>query len=268
MDIDINLYNITRLDNGIIILKPKKIIDNTKYNLEITSLDFYEACKKNASKINIYEPTNLTNQIVEILYENVKKIKTYEELFMNLEKLKLALNLEIDNKFKKPDGTNKKEQIEFCIYNLKNKINNYLKENNLKADTINKLTWGFLFVQTILNFGSLNFEESEIFFLLKLFHKYYPRIKWNYREIVLIEFYSDFDLIKECGEKFNQIIIELVKGNKNVFNGTEINFFMSKLECDKQKLPQEYFPEIQNYLYYGPDEIKSHDNYNPNYIGI
>jgi hypothetical protein len=60
MSINLDLYNIINLPNGNILLKLKKEIDKTQYNLVLTDISFYKACTKNIGKINIYEPTNLT----------------------------------------------------------------------------------------------------------------------------------------------------------------------------------------------------------------
>ena len=60
MDINFNLYKAFTLPNGNILLKLRKDIDTTPYNLVLTDASFYRARKKNIGKINIYEPTNLT----------------------------------------------------------------------------------------------------------------------------------------------------------------------------------------------------------------
>ena len=67
MEINLNLYRVIYLANGNILLKMKKDIDETPYNLVLNDISFYIACRKNIGKNNIYEPTNLTNQLLKII---------------------------------------------------------------------------------------------------------------------------------------------------------------------------------------------------------
>ena len=53
MEINLDLYNAIHLPNGDILLKLKKDIDKTQYNLVLTNISFYKACEKNIGKINI-----------------------------------------------------------------------------------------------------------------------------------------------------------------------------------------------------------------------
>ena len=72
MSINLDLYNIINLPNGNILLKLKKEIDNTQYNLVLTDISFYKACKKNIGILNIYEPTNLTPQLLKIIIDETE----------------------------------------------------------------------------------------------------------------------------------------------------------------------------------------------------
>mgnify|MGYP000719309998 CR=1 FL=1 len=71
MEINLDLYNIIHLRNGNILLELKKAIE-TEYNLVLTDTSFYRACEKNIGKINIYEPTTLTPNLLNAEIFSVK----------------------------------------------------------------------------------------------------------------------------------------------------------------------------------------------------
>jgi len=84
MSINLDLYNIINLPNGNILLKLKKEIDKTQYNLVLTDISFYKACTKNIGKINIYEPTNLTFLLLKTIIDEAEKIKSQDDLFVKI----------------------------------------------------------------------------------------------------------------------------------------------------------------------------------------
>ena len=145
MNINLNLYKIIHLSNGNILLKLKKDIDDTLYKLVLTDISFYKACTKNIGKINIYEPTNLTHQLLKIIVDEAEKIKSQDDYF---DKIKLIQeNISIIKSSIEPNEENKfKSTIQYYTKEIKKKLDHYIKDTKTK---IKKKTWIYLFVKII-----------------------------------------------------------------------------------------------------------------------
>jgi len=53
--------------------------------LVLTDASFYKACKKNIGKINIYEPTNLTEQLLKIIIDETNEMKSMDNFIERVE---------------------------------------------------------------------------------------------------------------------------------------------------------------------------------------
>ena len=205
MNINLDLYKIIHLPNGNILLKLKRDIDNTLYNLVITDISFYKACTKNIGKINIYEPTNLTFLLLKTIIDEAEKIKSQDDLFAKVKWIQENIstteeNEEYINKFKTNILEYSKE--------IKNKIDHYIKENktNNKKSVIKKQTWIYLFVKIITGLSNHYLCLGDEFFLLKLLYKYFSEIKFDYQQIYNIETYNDIDMCIEQGERYFNLV--------------------------------------------------------------
>jgi hypothetical protein len=236
MNINLNLYNIINLQNGNILLKLKKDIDNTPYNLILTDISFYKACKKNIGIINIYEPTNLTPMLLKIIIDESEKIKSQNDLFTKIKYIQESISTKENI-----------EHIQNITNEIKKKLEHYLKDTKIK---IKKQTWIYLFVKIIAQISEhyikIFFEE---FFLLKLLYQYYPKIKFDYEQIYMIETYSDIDMCKENGGRYYSLVKMLIKGYKKAFDGKEIKFFPSSYEEQQMNTSEEIFSHIKYDLY-------------------
>jgi hypothetical protein len=251
MSNNLDLYKIIHLPNGNILLKLKKDIDDTPYKLVLTDISFYKACTKNIGKINIYEPTNLTPQLLKIIVDEAEKIKSQDDYFDKIKWIQENIstveqnkeNKEYINKFKSYILENSKE--------IKNKVEHSLKENkiNNKKSVIKKQTWIYLFVKIITGLSNHYLCFGEEFFLLKLLYKYFPEIKFDYQQIYIIETYNDIDMCKEQGERYFNLINSLIKGDNKAFNGKEIEFFPSSYEKNKMSISDEIFSHIRYDIY-------------------
>lgn len=256
MSINLDLYNIINLPNGNILLKLKKEIDNIQYNLVLTDISFYKACTKNIGKINIYEPTNLTPQLLKIIVDEAEKIKSQDDYY---DKIKW---LEENIKSTEPNEENKfKSTIQYYTKEIKKKLDHYIKDTKIK---IKKQTWIYLFVKIVAqiseNYTKIYFEE---FFLLKLLNQYYPKIKFDYEQIYMIETYSDIDMCKENSGRYYSLVQMLIKGDKKAFNGKEIKFFPSSYEEQQMNTSSEIFSHIKYDLY---DDGVNWKDYDPSDI--
>ena len=110
-----------------ILLKLKKDIDNTPYNLVLTDISFYKACKKNIGIINIYEPTNLTPLLLKIIVDESEKIKSQDDLFTKIKYIHENISTEEN-----------KEYIQCCTNEIKKKLEHYLKDTKIKIKKAQK----------------------------------------------------------------------------------------------------------------------------------
>ena len=55
-------------------------------NLVLSDISFYKLCNKNIGKINIYEPSNLTHQLLKIIVDEAEQINSQNDYY---DKLKL-----------------------------------------------------------------------------------------------------------------------------------------------------------------------------------
>ena len=259
MDINFDLYKIIKLPNGNILLKLKKDVDNTPYNLVLSDISFYQACKKNIGKINIYEPTNLTPQIINILMEQSAKIKSSDELISKINWIQDNLSAGKLNKENKTIIKDLKSQLSHYTDEIKDKIESYNKNNKTQ---IKKTTWQYLFIKLITSLTSDYNNFGEDFFLLKLLNQYHPEIKWDYKQIYMIETYNDIDMCMDEGERYYSLIQRLIKGDKKAFEGKEIKFFRSSFEINKANISDEIFPYIQDRIYNDGINWKDYDPIN------
>ena len=231
MEINLDLYKIIHLPNGNILLKLKKNIDYTAYNLVLTDISFYKACEKNIGKINIYEPTNLTPILLKIIMDETSIIKSWDKLQEKLEWIH--------------DNLSTSDQSETIKSSLKQKIDYYAKKSKSKLKIS---TLAYLFAKIIAELSGHFCEFGEEFFLLKLLNQYFPDDKWDYKEIYTFETYDDIYMCAENGSTYYNIVQRLCKGDKSVFDGKEIEFFPSSFEKNKMNISQEIFSCIEDDL--------------------
>lgn len=252
MNINLDLYNIINLPNGNILLKLKKEIDNTPYNLILTDISFYKACDKNIGKLNIYEPTNLTFHLIKIIVDEAEKIKSQDDLFTKIKWIEENISITEPTTEPNKENINKfKSYIQNYAKEIRDKVEHYIKENktNNKKSVIKKQTWIYLFVKIIVSLSNHYLCFGEEFFLMKLLYKYFPEIKFDYEQIYIIETYNDIDMCKEQGERYFNLVNSLIKGDKKAFNGKEIKFFPSSYEKNKMSISDEIFSHIQYDIY-------------------
>jgi hypothetical protein len=139
---------------------------------------------------------------------------------------------------------------------IKNKIDNYVKNNKtkLKSSTLRYL---YIKIIGILSEHYSNFGEE--FFLLKLLYKYYPNIKWDYKQIYLIETNNDIEMCQENGDRYYSLIKSLINGDKKAFDGMEIEFFENTYEVTKHDFSDEIFQHIK-YDLYNSKNFKDYDS--------
>jgi len=262
MDININLYNIVQLPNGNILLKLKKDIDETYYHLVLTDVSFYIACKKSIGKINIYEPTSLTKQLLEIIINETIEIESYDNL---CDKVKWIQENISTTQFDKENGeyTNKiKSNIIRYINDIKKKVDYYSKNNKTK---IKNSTWVYLFVKIVAELSGHNYGFGEEFFLLKLLNQYFAEIKWDYNQIYMFETDDDISMCAEMGQRYYNLVQRLCQGDKKAFDGKEIDFFPSSFERNKMSISEEIFTCIQDDIYDDGINWKDYDPTDGNY---
>jgi hypothetical protein len=265
MNINLDLYKIIHLPNGNILLKLKKDIDDTLYKLVLTDISFYKACTKNIGKINIYEPTNLTHQLLKIIVDEAEKIKSQDDFFDKIKWIQENISIiksSIEPNEDKEEHINKfKTNILEYNKQIKNKIEHFIKENkiNNKKSVIKKQTWIYLFVKIITGLSNHYLCFGEEFFLVKLLYKYFPEIKFDYEQIYIIETYNDIDMCIEQGERYFNLVNSLIKGDKKAFNGKEIEFFPSSYEKNKMSISEEIFYHIQYDIYNDGINWKDYD---------
>lgn len=239
MEINLDLYNIIHLRNGNILLKLKKDIDSTPYNLVLTDASFYRACKRNIGKINIYEPTNLTKQLLKIIVDEATKMKTIANFIDKLRWIKENIS--------PSESTDKiKSDLESYTNIIVDKVDSYVR--NVKTKIKNS-TLVYLFVSIISNMSENYLTFGQEFFLLKLLNQYFPDIKWDYKQIYMIETRDDIDMCKEEGGRYYGLVQRLAQGDKKAFNGNEIDFFPSSFERNRQSISGEIFTHIQDDIY-------------------
>lgn len=165
MEINLELYKVIPLPNGNIFLKLKKDIDSTPYNLVLTDASFYKACKRNIAKINIYEPTNLTKQLLKIIVDEATKMKTIANLIDKIRWIKENMS---------PSESTDELKSDFESYTniMVDKVNSYVR--NIKKKN-QKFNIG-IFIreynrQSVRNF----FEFWTRIFLAKITQPIFPR---------------------------------------------------------------------------------------------
>lgn len=262
MEINQNLYKIVHLPNGNILLKLRKDVDETPYHLVLADVSFYVACQKNIGKINIYEPTNLTKQLLKIMIDETTNINSYDNF---CEKVKWILenistteinkeNVEHINKFK--------SNIISLSNDIKKKLENYCKNNKTK---IKNSTWTYLFVKLIAELSGHNYSFGEEFFLMKLLNQYFAEMKWDYKQIYIFETNDDIDMCSEKGQRYYCLVQRLCQGDKKAFDGKEIEFFPSSFERNKMSISEEIFTCIQDDIYDDGINWKDYDQTDGNY---
>ena len=242
MEINFDLYKMILLPNGNILLKLKNDVDNTPYNLVLSDSSFYKACNKNIGKINIYEPSNLTPQLVKMLMNETSEIKSMQNYLTSIKWLQDNVPEELKS--------NMMEQSN----EIKNKIDYYVKNNNIK---LKSSTLRYLYIKIIGILSGHYSRFGEEFFLLKLLNKYYPDIKWDYKQIFLIETGNDIEMCQENGDRYYSLITSLINGEKKAFNGMEIEFFEDTYEVNKRNFSDEIFQHIK----YDLCNAKNYKNY-------
>ena len=268
MDINLNLYKAFTLPNGNILLKLKKDIDTTPYNLVLTDASFYRACKKNIGKINIYEPTNLTAQLLKIIIDETTKIKSMDNFIERVRWIQQNLttteigqeNVDYVNKLKKNIDSYLNETVEKKLKYTK--VDPYVTSVRKKIKTS---TLAYLFANIIAKTSENYLTFGEEFFLLKLLNQYYPNIKWDYTQIYIIETKDDIDMCEEIGGRHYELVQRLCNGDKKAFNGKEIEFFPSSFENSKFSISEEIFRHIQYDLYNDEDNYEDYDPASINY---
>ena len=225
-------------------------------NLVLSDISFYKVCNKNIGKINIYEPSNLTHQLLQIIVDEAKQISSQDDYYNKLK----WLEKNISNK-KENEENEIKFIIQYYTKEIKKKLDHYNKSTKTK---IKKQTWIYLFVKIIAqisdNYTKTYFEE---FFLLKLLYQYCPEIEFDYEQIYMIETCSDIDMCKENGGRYYNLVQMLINGDKKAFNGKEINFFPSSYEEQQMNTSEEIFSHIKYNLY---DDGINWKDYEPTYI--
>lgn len=247
MKINFDLYKIIHLPNGNILLKLKNEVDNTPYNLVLNDSSFYKSCNKNIGKINLYEPSNLTSELIKILMNKTNKIKSMKNYLTSIKWLEDNVPTELKS--------NMMEQSN----DIKNKIDNYVKNNKTK---LKSSTLRYLYIKIIGILSGHYSSFGEEFFLLKLLYKYYQNIKWDYKQIYLIETNNDIEMCQEKGDRYYSLIKSLINGDKKAFDGMEIDFFENTYEVTKHDFSDEIFQHIKYDLY----NAKNYKDYDPNKI--
>jgi hypothetical protein len=262
MKIDPYAYKVIHLSNGNILLRLKKDIDNRPYNLVITDISFYKACKNNMEKIHMYQPTNLTKQLLKIIIDETMDITTIDNLYEKINWIQENLTShELDlNKF----SLIKKMKCDLVnIYiNIKINIEFYNKNNELKLQTS---TLVYVFIKFIAELSGHNYGFGEEFFLLKLIHQYFPDIIFDYSQIYNLETKNDLDMCKEKGSHYYNLVISLCQGDKKAFLGNEIEFFPSSFERNKMSISEEIFSCIEDDIYDDGINYKNYEPTDPNY---
>ena len=249
MEINLDLYNAIHLPNGDILLKLKKDIDKTQYNLVLTNISFYKACEKNIGKINIYEPTNLTPLLLKIIVDESLKIKSWDKFSAKIKQIK--------------ENILSNEIIDFYMKNIMERLEYFMEKSKSK---IKSTTLAYLFTKIIAQISGHYRSFGEEFFLLKLLNQYFPDIKWDYKQIYLFETRDDID--NECSEKggrFHELVKKLCKGDKTAFDGKEIEFFPSSFEETKMSVSSEIFQCIQNDIVDDGNNYKNYEQFNKSF---
>jgi len=250
MEINLELYKVIPLPNGNILLKLKKDIDSTPYNLVLTDASFYKACKRNIAKINIYEPTNLTKQLLKIIVDETTKMKSVANLIDKIRWIKENMS--------PSESTDKlKSDLESYTNIMVDKVDSYVR--NIKKKIKNS-TLIYLFASIIANVSGNYLSFGQEFFLLKLLNQYFPDMKLDYKQIYMIETRDDIDIMcEEKGGRYYELVQRLCAGDKKAFNGNEIDFFPSPFEISKQRISGEIFPHIQDDIYDDGDNWEDYD---------
>jgi len=262
MDINFNLYKAFTLPNGNILLKLRKDIDTTPYNLVLTDASFYRACKKNIGKINIYEPTNLTKQLLKIIIDETTKMKSMDNLIERVRWIHQNLTT-TEFTQENVDYVNQLKYNIDCYLNVAvDKVDSYVTgvRKKIKASTL-----AYLFANIIANVSGNYLTFGEEFFLLKLLNQYYQNIKWDYTQIYTIETYDDIDMCEEEGGRHYELVQRLCNGDKKAFDGKEIEFFPSSFERNKFSISDEIFTHIQDDIYNDENNCKDYDPADINY---
>lgn len=242
MEINYDLYKMIHLPNGNILLKLKNDVDNTPYNLVLSDSSFYKACNKNIGKINIYEPSNLTSQLIKILMNKTSKIKSMKNYLTSIKWLQ-------DNAPEELKSIMMEQSNE-----IKNKIDYYVKNNKTK---LKSSTLRYLYIKLVSILSGHYSTFGEEFFLLKLLYKYYPSIKWDYKQIYLIETGNDIEMCEEKGNRYYSLVNILINGDKKAFDGMEIEFFEDSYNITKHDFSDEIYSYIKNDLY----DVKNYKDY-------
>lgn len=244
MEINFDLYKMISLPNGNILLKLKNDVDNTLYNLDLSDSSFYKACNKNIGKNNIYEPSILTPQLVKILMNKTSKIKSMKNYLTSIKWLQ-------DNAPEELKSIMMEQSNE-----IKNKINYYVKniKTKLKSSTLR-----YLYIKIICILSGHYYRFGEEFFLLKLLYKYYSNIKWDYKQIYLIETGNDIEMCEEKGNRYYSLVKSLINGDKKAFNGIEIEFFEDSYNVTKH----DFSDEIYQHIKYDLCDAKNYKDYDP-----
>lgn len=256
MEINLNLYTAIHLSNGNILLRLKKDINETSYHLEIIDVSFYKACEKNIGKIHIYQPTNLTKQLLEIIIDETIKMKTVDNLYHKIDWIQANItSVELNNvnlEFIKKIKSN----INTYTNDIKRKVEFYIKNNKPK---IKITTLVYLFIKMIAELSGHNYGFGEEFFLLKLINQYFPDMKWDYHQIYILETNNDLAMCSEKGQRYYDLVQRLCIGDKKAFEGNEIEFFPSSFERNKMSISNEIFSCIEDDIYDDGINSKNYD---------
>ena len=262
MEINLNLYKIVHLPNGNILLKLRKDVDETPYNLVLTDISFYRACKKNISKINIYEPTNLTKQLLKIIIDETAKMKTIDNLVERVRWIQENLSTTEITKENVDYINQLKSNIESYKNIMLDKVDSYATNIKTKIKTS---TLAYLFTNIIAQVSENYLTFGQEFFLLKLLNQYFPDIKWDYEQIYTIETYDDIDMCEEEGGRHYDLVQRLCQGDKTAFDGKEIELFPSSFERNKFSISEDIFSCIQDDIYNDGNNWKDYDPTDVNY---
>jgi hypothetical protein len=102
-----------------------------------------------------------------------------------------------------------------------------------------------LYIKIICILSGHYYRFGEEFFLLKLLNKYYPDIRWDYKQIYLIETNDDMRMCDDNGSRYCSLVNSLISGDKKAFNGIEIEFFEDTYEVNKHNFSDEIFQQIK-----------------------
>ncbi len=254
MDINLNLYQAFTLPNGNILLK-LKVIDTTPYNLVLTDASFYKACKKNIGKINIYEPTNLTEQLLKIIIDETNEMKSMDNFIERVEWISKNLTTtEIGQ-----ENVDYVNQLKYDIDSYLNEIVAYTISFENLSKKIKTSTLAYLFASIIAKASGNYLTFGEEFFLLKILNQYYPNIKLDYTQIYAIVTHDDIDMCEKAGGRHYELVQRLCNGDKTAFDGKEIAFFPSSFERNKFSISEEIFTHIQDDIYNDGNNWKDYD---------